>query len=580
MPIKKSSTAATAARIAFSYSRVSSAKQAGEGRAGLDRQGDAFLGFCEKHGLTPNPDPLVERGLSAFHGRHRSKGVLGAFIESAKAGQVPPGAVLVVEDLDRFSRESASLAEQLIHQLWDLDLALGIVRDDVVVDRARYDSDLGIRVQLLTRRDAAHDYSKKLSSRIVDVWERRRRDWLQHGRRYLSKANRPFWLADDGSDFVVLEPEAEVVRLMFRLSAHDNMGSTQIAERLQRESVRPPRVKVWSAVRVNRLLEDRRVIGEKLWKDGTTSTGYFPAIISAVEFEANIAARKGRDARKGRHGRGDKIANIFQGMVFCACGKAMSYHLGKGRDGRYHYENLRCTGRRDKVCDQPPGDYPYDEQALLEAFMDQHWEKFLGRSSATGSQQRALQKRLSTLELQHAKDTSAAERAAAQAAQAIEAGTLTAEGANLFAGLQSKALAAAEATQAELDAARAELTALKAMPTGAEAKREIKARTRAFMEHGRFDLEQRRAFNNWALGLGIKITVLEAKLGRLQWGGTDAVVYVDPLTGNICIDESLADAEAFGFGEFGRQHIQGRKSLPPEPGVVLRPGSPSEHGGL
>ena len=49
----------TPSRIAFSYQRVSNRKQAGEGKKGIARQGEEFAPFCERHGLTPNPDPIV-----------------------------------------------------------------------------------------------------------------------------------------------------------------------------------------------------------------------------------------------------------------------------------------------------------------------------------------------------------------------------------------------------------------------------------------------------------------------------------------------------------------------------------------
>ena len=55
-------------RIAFSYQRVSSIEQV-KG-VGLKRQEDLFEPFCEKHGLVPNKDRLIDKGLSAYHGLH------------------------------------------------------------------------------------------------------------------------------------------------------------------------------------------------------------------------------------------------------------------------------------------------------------------------------------------------------------------------------------------------------------------------------------------------------------------------------------------------------------------------------
>lgn len=165
---------ASATRTAFSYVRVSSSRQAGEARSGLDRQADQFLPFCQRHGLTPSVDPLVDAGISAYRGSNRQRGALGQFLAAVRDGVIPPGSVLVVEDLDRFSREAPSYAEAQLGELFALGLALAVVRDDVVIDRATYDGDISVRLQLLVRRDAAHDYSRKLGERVSAARERTR----------------------------------------------------------------------------------------------------------------------------------------------------------------------------------------------------------------------------------------------------------------------------------------------------------------------------------------------------------------------------------------------------------------------
>ena len=91
-------SAKLSSRCAFSYERVSSGAQAKEGRVGLERQADELLPFCERHGLTPNPDPIKDEGLSAFHGKHWKSGNLGGSITAAEQGLIQEGSILVVED--------------------------------------------------------------------------------------------------------------------------------------------------------------------------------------------------------------------------------------------------------------------------------------------------------------------------------------------------------------------------------------------------------------------------------------------------------------------------------------------------
>jgi len=533
------------ARLAFSYQRVSDPKQTQDGRTGLDRQADAFVGFCHRHGLIANADPVVDKGLSAFHGRHRSKGALGAFISAAEAGQIPPGAVLVVEDLDRFSRETASHAEELLLALFKQELALGIVRDDVVVDRARYDADLGLRVMLLTRRDAAHDYSRKLSGRISVVWQRRQRDWQEHRKPYLGKGSRPEWLSDDGSQFTEIEQTVELVQRMFKLCAEENMGGTQIAEVLNAEGIKPARSDAYGPTRILRILHDRRVLGEKEWPDGSTSPDYFPRIIDQALWDACQQAIDQRHDNKGRHGRGEVIANLFQGGTFCACGRALYLQTGRNRQGQVAYSWLRCTGRRKHTCPQPPGDWPYDEEALLLAFMAQRWGKFFDRP-ADNRQLRALGKTLRELETLEATQQQQAMNATQNLDDLMASPDLDKELASLYASSAKKAASNAAATHRQIQATKAEIAQLRVKPTGNDVQQQIKARVADFLASDRHDVAERRRFNNWFLSLGVRVTVVDPKFSRLQWGTTDSVIYRDP-AGNVISDESLGDMAGFGF---------------------------------
>ena len=533
--------------MAFSYQRVSDPKQTRDGRAGLDRQADAFIGFCQRHALIPNADPVVDKGLSAFHGRHRSRGALGAFISAAEAGQIPPGAVLVVEDLDRFSRETASHAEELLLALFKQELALGIVRDDVVVDRSRYDADLGLRVMLLTRRDAAHDYSRKLSGRISDVWKRRQRDWTENRKPYLGKGSRPEWLTDDGNKFEEIEKAVALVQRIFNLCAEENMGGTQIAEVLNADGIKPAKSDAYGPTRILRILHDRRVLGEKEWPDGSVSCDYFPRIIDQSLWNKCQKAIDQRHDNKGRHGRGEVVANLFQGGTFCACGRSLYLQTSRNRKGVVVYAVLRCTGRRKHTCPEPPGDWKYDEEALLLAFMAQRWSKFFDRPT-DNRQRRALEKKLRELETLEATQQQQAQRAESELSRLLLEGGLDAPTANMLRKAVADAIAKAQTTHRKADAIKAEMQQLQLRPTGADVQQQIKARVAEFIASDRLDVAERRRFNNWFLSLGVSVTVMDPKLSRLQWGKTETVIYRDQAE-NIISDETLSDMAAFGFSE-------------------------------
>ena len=56
---------------------------------------------------------LEDIGVSAFTGANVREGALGRFVEAVKAGSVKPGSYLIVESLDRLSREQVLTALSL-----------------------------------------------------------------------------------------------------------------------------------------------------------------------------------------------------------------------------------------------------------------------------------------------------------------------------------------------------------------------------------------------------------------------------------------------------------------------------------
>jgi hypothetical protein len=465
-------------------------------------------------------------------------------MEAAKAGQIPLGSVLVVEDVDRLTREVADKQLRLLLDFFDSGLAVGVIRDNWVIDLDSYNDNPALRLVLQTRFDAANDYSRKLSGRISDVWQRRQRDWIEHRKPYLGKGSRPEWLADDRTKFVEIEKAVELVQRIFRLCA-EGMGGTQIAEKLNAEGFKPAKSDAYGPTRILRILHDRRVMGEKEWPDGTVSPDYFPRIVDQSLWDACQKAIDHRQSNKGRLGRGEVIANLFQGGTFCACGKTLSYQSGRDRKGMVKYAYLICTGNRKHKCPQATGNWVYDEEALLLAFMAQRWSKFFDRP-ADNRQRRALEKELRELEGLAAAQKQQADTAEENLAKAMAEKEWDRDLGKFYAKAASKATANAEATQKRIQTLQAEIEQISRRPSGQEVQKQIQERVRMFLASDRHDVAERRRFNNWFLTLGVRVTVLDPKLSRLQWDAMDVVIYRDQ-AGNVVSDETLGDMAAFGF---------------------------------
>ena len=510
---------ATESRIAFSYLRVSSAKQAGEDRSGLDRQGDAFIPFCDRHGLIPSLDPVVDRGISAFRGSNRRKGALAAFLEAARNGTIPEGSVLVVEDLDRFSREAPSYAEANLHQVFELGLAIGICRDDVIVDRARYDSDLGVQIRLMVRRDAAHDYSKKLSERVLAAHERTR-ERERNGER-VNTHWRPQWLDyDEETDSFVLNDRWPTYRRAVDLCLEGN-GQVRAAQALNAEGHLNSHGKLWACSAVGQVWRDRRLIGERTYKiPGTdqyeTQPGYFPAAITTREFQRIQEIVATRAGNRGRAGRGDKRHNILQGIAHCPCGERLELQTARKANGTFH-SYLACKAKKRgrgtgfDYCSAK--NVRYDEEALLLAFMQHRWARYFDRPSDSKAR-RELNRQIREHEVQLAKQREAQQKTVITLAELAAAGGLDLGTANMLGKAAKQAEQQADATEAALQALNDQRRQAELRPNGEAMQKAIRDRVEKFLATDRLDPTERVRFNAWLNTQGLSVYIYRNQEGK------------------------------------------------------------------
>ncbi len=107
-------------KYAFSYLRVSTAKQTKESKTGLNRQERAWADWLANH-----PDHRAwdyqfrDLGISGRQ-KHQKKGALANYLEQAEKGIIPEGTVLVAEKPSRLTREKPGEALRLIQRIFDL----------------------------------------------------------------------------------------------------------------------------------------------------------------------------------------------------------------------------------------------------------------------------------------------------------------------------------------------------------------------------------------------------------------------------------------------------------------------------
>jgi DNA invertase Pin-like site-specific DNA recombinase len=87
--------------------------------------------YARQHGLELDVDlTFHDLGKSAFRGQNVGEaGRLGDFLEAVKVGLVPPGSMLLVEQLDRISRQAARKALRVLEDIVDAGVSVATMND-------------------------------------------------------------------------------------------------------------------------------------------------------------------------------------------------------------------------------------------------------------------------------------------------------------------------------------------------------------------------------------------------------------------------------------------------------------------
>jgi DNA invertase Pin-like site-specific DNA recombinase len=333
--------------LAFSYIRFSTREQ--KKGDSLRRQTAATLAWCQRNGARLDTSrSFHDLGKSAFLGEHRKnpdRHALAAFLKMVEEGRIPRGSYLVIESLDRLTREHVRPALMLCLGL--IEAGIRIVQlspTELVYDERADEISIILMIVELSR---GHRESKRKSDLIGPAWAEKKqaaregrpqpegRGRVAGGTHILTRQV-PFWVEAKGGVLALIPARAAAVRRIFELSA-GGYGMTLICRRLRKEGV--PAFGTsggWQKSYVGRILRDRRALGEHQPRhrdgspDGDPIPGYFPAVVTQQEWDA-CRGRVGR--RRNKPGRvGDHI-NLFQGL------------LKDARSGGGYYSTWRFNNR-------------------------------------------------------------------------------------------------------------------------------------------------------------------------------------------------------------------------------------------
>lgn len=383
---------------AYSYIRMSTEVQLkGDSRR---RQLEASRRYAEEKGLE-----LVENfediGVSAFKGANTESGALKGFLDAVAQGKIPRGSYLLMESLDRLTRQSVNKALPLLMQLLNDGIKVVTLFDDHIYEDSSDPTGLMYSLMVMSR---AHDESVTKSRRGTAAWSKKR----QGAKSDKLTAKCPSWLelADDRSEFTVVEDRDEIVQRIFEL-ADAGLGSLSISKRLNEEGVPAfGRGHGWQTSGVSRILNNRAVLGEfqphrmvgkRRVTEGEPIINYYPRVVDPKLFLRVQQARAGRASGAGGR-RGTNTSNLFSRLAECAyCGARMHY-VNKGpppKGGSY----LVCSkGRRGLSCSAVGWRYSDFESSFL-AFVHELDLESLVSSADSGAQSRAsLETNIRTLD--------------------------------------------------------------------------------------------------------------------------------------------------------------------------------------
>lgn len=321
----------------FSYLRYSRGHQR-KGRS-EKRQTTTASDYCARRGWELDNTLYADRGVSGFKGAHAATGQLGAFLKDITAGKVKPGDVLIVESLDRLSRQDIDDA---------YDLFRGILRagvEIVTLDPERHYTRDSLKqitgiIEPLVIMARANEESERKSSRGKDVWALRRSQAKEQKKP--TNGACPKWLRYDktAKKFLPILERVAVVKRIFAMCI-EGKGCRQIAATLNREGV-PPFARLWEISAVGRLLRSRSVMGEYQPKVrgqkrrtavGEAIPDYYPQVIDPETFWRAQGMLESRNVLKVRGQEGKGVANLFTGLLWCAeDGSSMQYkHTTAGK---------------------------------------------------------------------------------------------------------------------------------------------------------------------------------------------------------------------------------------------------------
>jgi DNA invertase Pin-like site-specific DNA recombinase len=316
--------------IGYSYVRFSSKGRQAKGSSVQRQTQDTAAGigpetWCSHNGVTLSNVTYRDLGLTGWDPKknNATHGELRMFLEACESGDVRPGSYLIVEKIDRISRQGVEEGMVLIRQIFKHCVSIVSLMSGRVYRPDCLKTLMGGRLEIEIELEQAKQYSDNLSKRVTAAWQFMRDDERQG---VLRHSRLPPWLkvvgeGKKGRRAVVDEAKAAIVRRIFDLII-GGMGIKRVVATLIAEGVPPITGRSWSRTGIRRILTSRAVLGERqpmrgrgknAVPDGDPIIQPGLAIVSLETFHRAAACLGSR--KTGNTGRDSKLLNVFSGLL-------------------------------------------------------------------------------------------------------------------------------------------------------------------------------------------------------------------------------------------------------------------------
>lgn len=368
---------------AYSYLRFSTPEQT---------QGDSFRRqatladeWAKRHGVELDGRSYQDLGVSAYRGANAETGMLGEFRDAVRIGAIERGSYLLIESLDRLSRNKPRQAIRLLERICEEGITVVTLTDGKMYSEDALDDDPMAFMWAFMVAIRANEESAMKARRLRAAWEAKRKTAATKPLTATTPAR--IRLNKETGQFELIEERAAIVRRIIR-DYMSGKGKGTIAKELNAEGVdtwsrtRKPKepgqlergqARHWHLSYITKILENpalcgvfiphvsEYVGGKRRRKALEPVEGYYPALLTKKEFEEVRALAESKAPVRGRH---VVMKNVLSGLATCVqCGSSM-VRTSKGPGQRVYF--VCATAKAGGQCDYKSVRYDMIEEALVD----------------------------------------------------------------------------------------------------------------------------------------------------------------------------------------------------------------------